>query len=73
MFTVRNVIKWLSELPEEFQDANLENCDHGFPLGLKRIVAYRMKDDPTHIGVVVNSMGTHLPFDHSLKWEHTLS
>ena len=70
--TVRLLREWLATLPEEFLDAEFESTLAGFPVSLKRIVAYRTKDGSCK-GVCTNSMGTHLPFDDSLIWEHVLS
>lgn len=70
--TVAHLREWLAALPEEFQKAELESCRGGLPLTLKRIVAYRSKDGSC-IGVCANSVGSHLPFDDSLTWEHVLT
>ena len=72
--TVSDLAEWLKSLPEEFQSAPVESAPPGsdMPLSLKRVVAYRRKNGEG-IGVAVNSMGTHFPFDDSLAWEHVLS
>lgn len=70
--TVRDVAKWLSELPEDWQDTEFNSCWAGMPCTLKRIVALESKDGSLKC-VTANSMGTHLPFDASFKWYHTLS
>lgn len=70
--TVAALRVWLGQLPEEYQNADLEVTLGEYPVPLKRIVAYRLKDDGS-VGVCVNSMGTHLPFDDTMKWEHTIT
>lgn len=69
--TVANLKQWLETLPPEFQNTPIEALVHGTPCCLKRIVAYTLKDG-NHRGVVVNPMGTHLPFDDSLTWHFSL-
>jgi hypothetical protein len=51
--------KWLASLPPEFDSADVESVVGRCPSYAKRVVAYRYKDGGG-IGVVVNSMGTHL-------------
>ncbi len=72
--TVREVRAWLANLPEAYQDAPFESTGAGgnMPLALKRIVAYKSISDPNDKGVCANPMGSHLPFDQSLMWEHVL-
>jgi hypothetical protein len=70
--TVRSVRQWLEALPEEYQDVPFESSFAGAPSPIKRIVAYQSKGT-TARGVSVNGLGTHLPFNDSLEWAHTLS
>ena len=70
--TVKEVREWLASLPVEFDNADFEQVVGVYPTPTKRIVAYKLKDDGS-LGVVVNGMGTHLPFDDTIEWEHLLS
>ena len=71
--TARSLAAWIHTLPEEFQTATFMGNNGPLPCHLKRVVAFRAKDDPNYIGVVANQMGTHLPMDDSLKWEKVLT
>ncbi len=71
MLTVREVQQWLAHLPDEWQDAPFQAMVGSTPCTPKRLVAYVSKETG-HRGVVVNPMGTHLPFDESLDWRITL-
>lgn len=51
--------KWLSTLPPEFDTCDISSVVGCFPCPAKRVVAWRDKSDPKHIGVTVNSMGSH--------------
>lgn len=56
--TVKELKEWLAGLPPEYDAARIESVVHGVPCLAKRVVAYKYKDGG--IGLVVNSMGTHL-------------
>lgn len=72
--TVAHVQDWLALLPEEFRRADLmASSNIGSPVTLKRILAFRFKENPSDVGVAVNGIGTHLPFDDSLTWEKVLT
>jgi hypothetical protein len=71
MITARQVAAWIQSLPPDFQDAPFEAQVGSIPVTPKRLVAYVAKESG-HRGVCVNPMGTHLPFDDSLKWEFVL-
>lgn len=70
--TAREVAAWIQSLPDEFQDAEFTSTFASHPVTLKRIVALKSKDG-TVTSVCANSMGTHLPFDDSFEWHHTLT
>jgi len=70
--TAREVAQWIQSLPAEFQDAEFTATFAGMPITLKRVVALKSKDD-TVVSVCANPMGTHLPFDDSYQWFHTLT
>jgi hypothetical protein len=69
--TVADVCRWLASLPAEYQNAPFESMVFHVPCALKRVVAYQTREGGR--AVVCNPMGTHLPFDGSLKWEATLT
>lgn len=56
---LKQFIEWVATLPPEFQEAELEAIVHNYPSTLKRIVAYRYKDN-SGIGIVANPMGTRI-------------
>ncbi len=72
MLTVREVQQWLAHLPDDWQDEPFEALVGSTPCTPKRLVAYVAKESG-HRGVVVNPMGTHLPFDESLTWHFVLT
>lgn len=71
--TARALAEWICTLPEEFQKSQFMSSVGPLPSNLKRVVAFRDKEDPKFIGVVANPMGTHLPMDDSLTWEKVLT
>jgi hypothetical protein len=67
--TVESLRKWLESLPPEFQKAPIVALSFHT---IKRIVACTEKDGGGH-AVIVNPMGTHLPFDDSLVWHYSIN
>lgn len=55
-------IRWITGLPENLKAAPIQSAVGPWPSGAKRIIAYEYKDG-SGIGIVVNSMGTHLSDD----------
>lgn len=69
--TAQDVADWIATLPRKYRQAEFCAVFGGLPVSLKRVVALESKDG-TLIAVAANGMGSHLPFDDSLKWEHVL-
>lgn len=70
---VKQLTKWLSDLPEEFQEAEIQSIVHGLPATAKRVIAYKNSDGD--VGICVNSMGTHISgvFAAHVQFVSTLS
>lgn len=58
--TLRDFKEWLSKLPPECDDFDIESVIGGLATNAKRVIAYRNPDGKGG-GICVNSMGTHLP------------
>ena len=70
--TAREIAAWIQSLPAEYQDAEFTAVFGSFPITLKRVVALTSKDG-TLTSVCANPVGTHLPFDESFIWHHTIT
>lgn len=70
--TIGRLKAWLATLPPEMDATTIQSCVAGHPSSAKRVIAYRYRDG-SGMGIVVNSMGTHMADDFCRKDTEAIS